>query len=245
MSSPISSRPGIRTRLRDIARLAFSAGFSHTAALLALPLLQRFCYGPAAFADMAAYTQVVGIMGAVATLRMDLALVKQSEATAAKATANEGLRFLFLTTGLAALLPWLLKAYGFDAGNIPLIWIWLPLGVLALGINGLVSGWLSREERFGHLAGVRAGGGVAGEVMRFAAAPMGHAGLIAGRIAGQCLSALAGISMVWKGWREAGPEIPSVRKEVWKKNRNYARFTAPANILAMAANGLFLSLIHI
>jgi len=77
MSDPSPSRNALKRRFKDILGLSLSAGLAQIAAVVALPLLQRYCYGPVAFADMAAYAQLAGILGAVATLRMDLALVKQ------------------------------------------------------------------------------------------------------------------------------------------------------------------------
>ncbi len=240
MSAPTPPSPVLRTRLRDILGLALSAGLTNAVALLSLPLLQKFCYGPEAFADMAAYSQVAGILGAIATFRMDLALVKQPDLSSARATADQGLRFLFAMTALAALLPWILEWCAFNAGQIPMLWLWLPLGVMALGANGLLSGWLSREEQFGNLAGIRASGGISGEMLRFLAVPIGNAGLILGRIGGQWISALRGGRLVWNSWRETGPSSPEQRRKVWKENRDYARFITPANMLAMAANGLFI-----
>ena len=80
----------MKRRFKDILGLSISAGLAQIAAVVALPLLQRYCYGPVAFADMAAYAQLAGILGAVATLRMDLALVKQNSLENARATLSNG-----------------------------------------------------------------------------------------------------------------------------------------------------------
>lgn len=235
-----SSRTSLKRRLQDIASLSLSAGVAQVAAVAALPLLQRFCYGPDAFADMAAYSQLASILGAVATLRMDLAMVKQESAEQARATFSNGLRSLILVALFALMLALGLRMIGLEMGSIPWLWCLLPLGVAGMGLNGMVTGWLSREARFQKLALVRAGGGVAGEALRFVAAPIGGLGLIIGRIAGQWCSAVWGLQTLENSWRLAPKSTRSSRLKAWKNNRAYAVFTTPANVLAMAANGLFI-----
>ena len=240
MSDPSPSRNALKRRFKDILGLSISAGLAQIAAVVALPLLQRYCYGPVAFADMAAYAQLAGILGAVATLRMDLALVKQNSLENARATLSNGLRALVVTAFVALVLVLGLQNFGFEMGSIPWLWCLLPLGVVGVGLNGLVTGWLSREERFHKLAVVRAGGGVAGEALRFASVPLGSLGLIVGRIAGQWCSAIWGLRALQNSWRSAPQSTRSSRKTAWKNSRAYAIFTTPANVLAMAANGLFI-----
>ena len=117
---------------------------------------------------MAAYSQLAGILGAVATLRMDLALVKQSSIGASTGyTFSMDFGPLLVMVSLAAVSrPWS------ECSDLK----WAPsLAVVPASHWGrwgraqwLVTGWLSREERFHKLAVVRAGGGVAGEALRFA-----------------------------------------------------------------------------
>ncbi len=240
MPDPPPSRNILKRRLKDIASLSLSAGFAQAAAVAALPLLQRYCYDPVAFADMAVYSQLVGILGAVATLRMDLALVKQSSIGQARATFSIGLRSMLVMVFLAAVLAIGLNAADMEMGTIPWLWCLLPLGVAGVGMNGLVTGWLSREERFRKLAVVRASGSFVGEVLRFASVSLGSLGLIVGRIAGQWYSAIWGFRALYNSLRNAPKSTRLSRSEAWRDNRAYAIFTTPANVLAMAANGLFI-----
>lgn len=240
MSEDLSTSHRLTRRLRDMLGLMSSAGLAQGAAVVALPLLQRFCYGPVAFADMAVYTQLAGILGAVATLRMDLALVKHPEPSVARATFDNGLRALLVTTGISLVIALLLPLSGSEMGQIQWLWCALPLGVLGVGLNGLISGWLTRAERFGTMAAMRAGGGVTGEALRFAAAPMGSIGLIAGRIAGQWCTVVWGLRAMAEAWSQAPKSTKASRRAAWKQDRPYSWYTTPANLLAMAANGLFI-----
>lgn len=228
------------SRFSDILRLALSSGLAQGAALIALPLLQRDYYSPEAFAEFAVYAQCAGILGAVATMRLDLALVKQASLQEARATAEVGLQILIGMTLASAALVWALQFWGLAMGQIPLLWLWLPLGVLGLGLNGLITGWLSRDARFTDLAWIRGGGGVIGEGARFMTASMGNGGLIAGRILGQWAVGIWGLVRIAAQWRDAGRSSAETRAAALASARKYIRFTTPANVLAMAANGAFI-----
>ena len=104
--------------LRDMARLAVSAGLVQGVAVLSLPLLQRWCYGPEAFADFALYSQWAGLLGAIATLRMDLAVVQHAEDRLARAAWQNGLRALAGFFLGAAVLAVGLQASGSAMGQI-------------------------------------------------------------------------------------------------------------------------------
>ncbi len=219
--------------------LAFGSGVAQLASLLALPLLQRFYYGPEAFADMAVYSQLVGILGAIATFRMDLAIVKSPDELAAKASTSNGIRALIVTTLGAFLLACALDAGGWAMGGIPWLAMLLPLGVAGMGLNGLLAGWLARADRFGTLAWTRSGGTLMGEAARFPLSVWEGAGLIAGRLAGQWCTALACIWKLQPAWRSLPKSRSQDRKAAWMRDWDYVRYTTPANVLAMAANGAF------
>ena len=240
-SAPSLNTPPLRNQLlTDMGRLALSAGLVHGVALLALPALQRWFYGPDAFAEFSVYSQWAGLLGAVATLRMDLALVKHERESLALGALVNGLRALLLFVVLSWLAASGMRLSGWDAGHIQGLSLWLPLGVAGMGLGTLMTAWLSRDQRFSDIARARGWGGVLGEGSRFAAAGVGTGGLIAGRIAGQW-----GVALL--AWRKSGIRWSSIlavprldRSSAWKADLDYARFTAPANVLAMAANALIL-----
>ena len=226
--------------LRDMARLAVSAGLVQGVAVLSLPLLQRWCYGPEAFADFALYSQWAGLLGAIATLRMDLAVVQHAEDRLARAAWQNGLRALAGFILGAAVLAVGLQASGSAMGQVDALWLWLPLGVGAVGLSSLATAMLSRDRHFSAVARFRATGGILGEALRFAGSVMGASGLIAGRIAGQGWTALQATVRARQPWANTPRPTAADRREAWHIDRDYIRFTTPANLLAMAANALLL-----
>jgi hypothetical protein len=220
-------------------RLVTAAAGVQGAALLALPLLQRWCYGPGDFADFALYSQWAGLFGAVATVRMDLAVVKHDQDRMARAAMANGLRALGVTALLSGLAMLCLHLGGSHMGRLSGLWFWLPLGVVGLGLGNLATAWLTRENRFGLVARHRGWGGVSGEALRFAFSGLAGTGLIAGRIAGQWLTAgLALRSM--NGLTAADHPSHEERRTAWVLDRDYVRYTTPANLLAMGANALLI-----
>ncbi len=225
--------------LRNVMRLVTAAAGVQGAALLALPLLQRWCYGPGDFADFALYSQWAGLFGAVATVRMDLAVVKHDQDRMARAAMANGLRALGVTALLSGLAMLCLHLGGSHMGRLSGLWFWLPLGVVGLGLGNLATAWLTRENRFGLVARHRGWGGVSGEALRFAFSGLAGTGLIAGRIAGQWLTAgLALRSM--NGLTAADHPSHEERRTAWVLDRDYVRYTTPANLLAMGANALLI-----
>jgi len=225
--------------LRNVVRLVTAAAGVQGAALLALPLLQRWCYGPGDFADFALYSQWAGLFGTVATVRMDLAVVKHDRDDMAPAALTNGLRALGVIALVSCLAVLCLRWGGSDMGRLSGLWFWLPLGVVGLGLGNLATAWLARENRFDLVARHRGWGGVSGEALRFAFNGLAGTGLIAGRIAGQWLTAgLALRSM--NGLTAADRPSREERRTAWALDRDYVRYTTPANLLAMGANALLI-----
>ena len=242
-SSSKIERPLSKVR-SDIAKLMLAAAGVQGVALIALPVLQRSFYGPEAFADFAIYSQLAGLIGAISTGRMDLAIVQHQKAPLARAAFIHGSKLLLAASLAAFVLAHALNWGDFQMGQVHGLQVWLPLGVASMGLSAMCTAWMSRDSAFSKIAQYRAAGGISGEGMRFAAASLSHTGLIAGRIAGQWLTSLLALRKVIQdhsGWPRASAED---QKSAWKLDRDYVRFTTPANILAMAANALLILFLY-
>lgn len=220
----------------NVIRLVLASAGVQGLALLALPLLQRWCYGPEDFADFALYSQWAGLFGAVATVRMDLAVVKHDTPRLASAAFANGLRALLAAVCISFIVVLGFRWTGSAMGRVDGLWFWLPLGVAGLGIGNLSTAWLTRQEHFGLVARARAWGGAWGEGLRFAFSGLAGSGLIAGRVVGQWLT--AGMAMRHCRQDKAEKSTREDRMAAWRIDRDYVRYTTPANLLAMGANAL-------
>lgn len=222
----------------NVIRLVLASAGVQGLAFLALPLLQRWCYGPEDFADFALYSQWAGLFGAVATVRMDLAVVKHDTPRLASAAFANGLRALLATVCVSFIAVLGFRWTGSAMGDVDGLWFWLPVGVAGLGAGNLGTAWLTRQEHFGLVARVRAMGGALGEGLRFAFSGLAGSGLIAGRVVGQWLTAGMAIRHCLQNQVRAERPTREERIAAWKIDRDYVRYTTPANLLAMGANAL-------
>lgn len=222
----------------NVVRLVLAAAAVQGVAFLSLPLLQRWCYGPEDFADFALYSQWAGLFGAVATFRMDLAVVKHENARIASAAFSNGLRALLATICLSFFVVLGFHWTNSAMGSVEGLWFWLPLGVAGLGLGNLGTAWLTRHERFALVARFRGWGGGMGEALRFAFSGLAGAGLIAGRVLGQWLTAIMAIRHFRQDQQTEEKPTREERLTAWRIDRDYVRYTTPANLLAMGANAL-------
>ena len=227
-----------RSPVSNVIRLVLASAGVQGLAFIALPLLQRWCYGPEDFADFALYSQWAGLFGAVATARMDLAVVKHDTPRLANAAFANGLSALLAAVCLSFLVVLGFRWTGSAMGDVDGLWFWLPLGVAGMGTGNLATAWLTRQEQFGLVARVRAWGGALGEGLRFAFSGLAVSGLIAGRVVGQWLTAGMAIRHFRQNQDKADKPTREDRIAAWRIDRDYVRYTTPSNLLAMGANAL-------
>jgi len=139
---------------RDVSVLAGGTAMGQAIALLASPLLTRL-YSPEDFGVLAAYASVIGLLGAVVTLRYHLAIPLPE-------TDEEGRTVLILSlligVGLSALVAVVVYVGGARIAQnlkltplIPYLWV-IPLGLLGLGIYQALNFWAIRQSAFGQIS---------------------------------------------------------------------------------------------
>jgi len=116
---------------------------------LIAPVLARI-FTPEEFAIQANFLAIVGVIGIVATGRLELAIPLPKEKKEAQAIVFTGLSI----TALLGVLSLLLAVFSFQIsqlyGDQQLAgYLWLaPLGVISYGLLGLTTNWNLRNERF-------------------------------------------------------------------------------------------------
>lgn len=196
--------PGIRGRIQALRRSVFLrhvlALMSGTAAAQVLvmaltPLLSRL-YTPADFGILAAFTSVVALVSAIATLRYDMAIMlpkSDDDAAALKSTAT----MIAFAVGIVTTIVMLFAGAPIaQAINAPEAAPWLVLAGLAaftLAEIGALGYWLNRQSRYGDMARNRvlqSGTTALAQLALAFAKPLGAGGLILGTIVGQAVSIL-------------------------------------------------------
>jgi O-antigen/teichoic acid export membrane protein len=221
----------IRVFWQPVRTLLLGAGSAQALTIVFVPVLARL-YGPVAFGRFSIYFGIVGIVGAAAALKFEVALqVARNDATA----------IYLRRAGAIASLWWMLGGF---ALSLPALAAARPdLAVLALtggagsGLVGLwliTSHWQLREGAFKQVAFAKVAQSAGGGIAQLGLFAFGYVGLIAGDLIGRCVAVLT----VHKG-RLLQLYIHSPEPNgVFSEYRRYPLYAAPAAMVNSA--GLYL-----
>jgi lipopolysaccharide exporter len=190
---PIVPRQQESSFANDVLKLAGGATLAQVITVLVAPILARL-YAPDAFGTAAVFTSLAAVIGVVACLRYELALMLPERDEDAANLLAVSLLSVLATTGLSAILVLfardpivrLLKAPSLAA----YLWL-LPIVVLANGVFVAFSYWNSRTKHFGRLsiAGVSRSLVTNGSQLAMGIAATAHAGgLIGSRVLGSVVT---------------------------------------------------------
>lgn len=177
----------------DVLRLVSGTGLAQVITLLAAPILTRL-YAPEAFGVAALFASITGILGVLACMRYELAIVlPDNDREAANLLAVS-----LVMTVLMSCLTIPVIGYGSDQilawVNMPELapYLWLiPLAVLAHGIFTALNYWNTRTKHFTRLSIARVTSQVAGTGSSLGLGLAGYASggsLIAASLGGQAVA---------------------------------------------------------
>jgi len=177
----------------DVLKLVTGTVFAQAITLALSPLLTRL-YAPAAFGVWALFSSITAIIGVIACLRYEVAIMLPESGE--EGASLLGVSLLALTAvSIASLVAVLLGGSAFvSALRAPGITPWLKLIPVAVFVNGTylaLSSWSSRGRRFARLAAARVGGSATSSAVQLG---LGYAGavtagsLIASSLAGTGIS---------------------------------------------------------
>ena len=219
-----------RGLLAAVATVAGGAAGAQAITLLATPLLTR-TFGPEQFGVLGTFVAVAGIVGAIAALRLDLAIAVPTEERDALDVAAAG---IVATTAMSSAVFAATLAFALMSGGaLPVGWTGTALGLLpasiaATGLFQVANQLLARAERYRAMA--------TAQLLRSTAAngwpllvrwPTNGAGaLIIGSVLGQLAAttrALAATRVVHPGWL-ATPRRWTLVAEQFRTYRAFAVF---------------------
>ena len=189
--------------IANIFKLMSGTVIAQAIGLLITPILTRI-YAADAFGEAALFMSISSIIGVVACLKYELAIViPKEDDEAATVFGISFLAVLVMSLIVAALvLPGKTLIVGLlNQPSFSTYIVWLPFMVFLLGINLILNYWNSRRNAFGRNAvarvamsittqGMKLGGGIIG--------PASGGSLIFAGIAGQFVSGLLQIFLAWR-----------------------------------------------
>lgn len=252
MSGENERGPGLGNRIKALRRNEFVrhvlALMSGTAAAQVLviaitPLLSRL-YTPAEFGILAAFTSVVALVSAVATLRYDMAIMLPKAESDAAALKNTATWIAFAVGIVTTVVMLLLGAPIARAINAPEAAPWLVLAGLAaftLAEIGALGYWLNRHSRYSDMARNRvlqSGSTALAQLALAFVKPLGVGGLILGTLVGQTVSIL-GLRRRSRDLKDFPAPTWAQRKALVARYRRMPLWNAPTALVdAVRMNGI-------
>lgn len=235
----------------DVLKLVSGTTVAQLLGILAAPVLTRF-YTPEAFGLVAVFTSITSIIGVIACLRYELAIMLPESDEEAANLLGVSLMFAVLLSLLTVPIVWWggdVLAGWLNAPNLtPYLWL-APLAVLFAGVFTALNYWNSRTKRFGRLSIARVTASVATTTAQLEAGFSGFAAggtLIGASVGGNMLATSVLGGQIWRDdrkvflgsirWREMIQGIKRYRKfplfSTWSALLNTISIQLPALLLS-------------
>jgi lipopolysaccharide exporter len=237
--------------MRHLTILASGTFAAQLLSLAAAPILSRL-FTPASFGIFGVFVSISAILGVVANLRYQVAvLLPESDDDAANLLALSvmstallvGLTILALTI-MGASLASLLGAPALG----PFLW-WLPASVGATGLYQALNYWSTRRKHFGRLSISRIGQSGAMNSTQLVGGFFGGgaAVLIGGQVIGQIVAASALAFQVWRDeWAKMRPVFAWSRmRRLATEFRQFPLYSAPQGLLNAVSQNIPLLLLAV
>jgi len=152
----MQSKPGSKSYYTNFITMLSGNTLSQVIPFAIAPILTRI-FSPVDFAVFANFTAIAGMIGIVASGRLELAVTLPKEQNKAQNLIFAGIIFTFLLGVLSLGFPLFADVVGdFYGDNYLPKFLWLiPLAVISYGLLGLSNNWTLREKRFNTLSAAK------------------------------------------------------------------------------------------
>lgn len=212
----------------DVLKLVSGTTFAQAITLMAAPILTRL-YAPEAFGAFALFTSITGIIGVVASLRYELAIMLPERDEEAANLLGISLGFAFLMSLLAVPIVWWGRAFLLRWLNAPYLgpYLWtIPPMILIGGVFLALNYWNSRTRHFGRLSISRITSSLTTTPMTIGLGFAGQAtagSMIGAAIAGQAVASAVLGGQIWRDDRKIF--LKSIRwREMLTVLKRYKKF---------------------
>ena len=187
----------------NVLKLVTGSVFAQGLGVLVAPIVARL-FAPEAFGVAALFASITGIIGVVACLRYELAIMLPKTDGEAANLLCLSLFFVFIITGISVLIIFFAGDVIVNLLKSPELkkYLWLaPIAVFVTGIFTALNYWNSRTKHFGRLSIARVVSSVATQTTKLGA---GFAGFVSGGvligtgILGQIVSTLVLGGQIWR-----------------------------------------------
>ena len=203
---------------RQVLTSLFGTGTAQAIALCAVPILTRY-FSPEEFGLFGLFTACVSVLGNVAAMRYELAIVLPDQ----KDDAASVFALCFPIVVALATLTLLVVIFAGDRvaallgqPELAPLLNWLPLSVLAFGSFQALNYWATRDARFLDVGVAQVGRSFLTAVIQVTCGLLGASviGLVSGQVGAHALVALSWLRRTWRRDREVlRPAFQQARME--------------------------------
>jgi len=187
----------------DVLKLVSGTTIAQAIGILITPILTRL-YAPEAFGTLALFTSITSILGVIACMRYELAIMLPESDEEAVNLLGVSLGFTVLLSLLTIPMVWWGRAPLLNLLNAqelaPYLWL-IPPMVLGAGTFLALNYWNSRTKRFGRLSVARVLQAGSIHSIKLGAGLAGHttgATLIGANVVGQAIATLILAAQIWR-----------------------------------------------
>ncbi len=215
---------------------------------LMLPVLQKYFYKPSDFGILAVFISMCEVFSGIACLKMEFAIVVQKTIRDAINVAFSALKITGVMTLLSLVIIILFRkelSIYYDEPKLEGYLFLLPLYVLFVGINDMLTYWFNRKQKFKVISSSKVVQTSFAESIKLALGYLGasYVGLLLGRLFGFFFS---GCYLIWRFVKTDSRALKLIRNktsnQLIKKNRKYIFFTTPSVFINSLINLTYLNL---
>jgi O-antigen/teichoic acid export membrane protein len=223
--------------LGHVAALMSGKAIAGLIALVTMPVVSRL-FTPEHFGVAALFVSVISMMGAVATLNYDAAVVLPDDDEDAFLLMALAYRILAAVSGLVLIVIAGYEITGIAWATLELLggWKWLlPVGLLLLVGVRIQESWLARTKNFKLMAGSLVAGNASTGISRIIMGLFGGSSVF-GLITGYLLGVVIRIGVQWSACgsvlKRSFRRVPAARlREIGRRYADFPFYNAPARMV--------------
>ncbi|MDF2436736.1 MAG: O-antigen translocase [Bacteroidota bacterium] len=233
---------------RNVLILFTGSALSQVIPFIALPILQKYFFTPSDFGILAVFISFCELFANIACLKLEYGIVLQKQLKDAVNLAYGALRISWLMALLSLILIVVFKdriAAHFDEPRMENYLFLLPLYIIFVGFNDIMSYWSNKKKEFSVLSTSKVIQTFSAESIKLISGLLkfNFLGLLLGRVIGFGASSLYFLGRFLKTDRKALRLLNTKHSnELIKKNRQFIFFTTPSVFTGSLINALYLNL---
>lgn len=233
---------------RNVLTLFTGSALSQAIPFIALPFLQKYFFTPADFGILAIFISFCELFTNISCLKLEYGIVLQKRLKDSINLAFGAIRISWIISFISFILVLIFKkdiAIHFNEPNIENYLFLLPIYILFVGFNDVLSYWFNRKKGFKNISNSKVIQTSSAESIKFSSGLLNFnfSGLLIGRVMGIGLSSLF---LLFKFLKEDKSGLKLISRKhsnkTVKKNKKYVLFTTPSVFIGSLINATYLNL---